>query len=88
MLTISLAVGRLLDELLVVEGAEVVLNYGLDRVRFPALVPAGSQVRLHATIGTVEPGPSGTRVRVALEVELEGSEKPCCVAEQILLYRA
>ena len=42
MLTISLAVGRLLDELLVVEDAEVVLNYGLDRIRFPAPVPAGS----------------------------------------------
>ncbi len=87
MLTISLAVGRLLDELLVVEDAEVVLNYGLDRVRFPAPVPAGSRVRLHASVTGVEERPAGLRVTVALTVEAEGSDKPCCVAEEIMLYR-
>ena len=87
MLTISLAVGRLLDELLVVEDAEVVLNYGLDRIRFPAPVPAGSRVRLRASVKGVEERASGLQVTVALTVELEGSQKPCCVAEEILLYR-
>ena len=87
MLTISLAVGRLLDELLVVEDAEVVLNYGLDRIRFPAPVPAGSRVRLRASVTGVEERASGLQVTVALTVELEGSQKPCCVAEEILLYR-
>ncbi len=87
MLTLSVAVGRLLDELLVVDDADLVLNYGLDRVRFPAPVPAGSHVRLHASVADVAVQPGGTRVTVALTVELEGSEKPCCVAEEILLYR-
>jgi acyl dehydratase len=87
MLTLSLAVGRLLDELLVVGDADLVLNYGLDRVRFPAPVAAGSRVRLHASVADVAVQTGGTRVTVALSVELEGSEKPCCVAEEILLYR-
>jgi acyl dehydratase len=80
-------VGRLLDELLVVEDAEVVLNYGLDRIRFPAPVPAGSRVRLRASVTGVEERASGLQITVALTVELEGSQKPCCVAEEILLYR-
>jgi len=87
MLTLSLAVGRLLDELLVVEDAELLLNYGLDRVRFPAPVPEGSRVRLRASITRAERHPAGLLVTVSLRMELEGSEKPCCVAEQLLLYR-
>ena len=70
-----------------VEDAEVVLNYGLDRVRFPAPVPAGSRVRLHASVTGVDERPAGLRVTVALTVEAEGSDKPCCVAEEIMLYR-
>ena len=87
MLTISLAVGRLLDELLVVEDADLVLNYGLDRVRFPAPVPAGSRVRLHARVADVGEQTGGIKLTVSLTVELEGSEKPCCVADEVLLYR-
>jgi acyl dehydratase len=87
MLTISLAVGRLLDELLVVEDADLVLNYGLDRVRFPAPVPSGARVRLHASVADVAEHAGGIKLTVALTVELEGSEKPCCVADEVLLYR-
>jgi acyl dehydratase len=87
MLTLSLAVGRLLDELLVVDDADLLLNYGFDRVRFTSPVPAGSRVRLGGRVSTVVPRPDGVRVTVELRMELEGSEKPCCVAELLLLYR-
>ena len=59
------------------------INYGLNRVRFPAPVPAGARVRGRFSLLSVENIPGGVQVTWNVIVECEGSEKPCCVAEWI-----
>jgi acyl dehydratase len=77
----------LLDELLVIEGYSMVLNYGLNRVRFPSPVPVGSRVRLHADLaGVEENSDSSLQTTFGILVEVEGSDKPCCVAESVFRY--
>ena len=77
----------LLDEVLVIEGCSMVLNYGLNRVRFPSAVPVGSRVRLHVELADVEENPdSSLQTTFGIVVELEGSDKPCCVAESLFRY--
>jgi acyl dehydratase len=84
-LTLSLTAG-LLDELAVVEDARLAVNYGLNRVRFPAPVPVGSRVRLLGRLDSVEEVEGGVQCVLGLTVELEGSPKPCCVAELVLRF--
>ena len=57
------------------------INYGSNKVRFTAPVPAGSRVRLHLSIKAVEPIKGGVRVTFDNEMEVEGHERPCLVAE-------
>jgi acyl dehydratase len=77
----------LLDEVLVVEGYSMVLNYGLNRVRFPSPVPVGSRVRLHADLAGVEENADASlQTTFGIVVEVEGSDKPCCVAESVFRY--
>ncbi|MGE5236642.1 MAG: MaoC family dehydratase [Acidobacteriota bacterium] len=83
-LSLSL-VPALLFETLEVTGASLVINYGTNRVRFPAPVPVGSRVRLVARISGVEEVPGGLQVTLGATVEIEGSPKPAMAAE--LLYR-
>ena len=65
----------------------MVLNYGLNRVRFPTPVPVGSRVRLHVDIADVaKNADSSLQTTFGIVVELEGSEKPCCVAESLFRY--
>jgi acyl dehydratase len=79
----------LLAELLAVTGVRLTLNYGLNRVRFPAPVPVGSRVRLQARIEAVEPVPGdGIQVVRAFVFQIEGSAKPACVAESLTRYYA
>jgi acyl dehydratase len=86
-LTLSLLV-PMTYELMPVEDARLVLNYGLDRVRFPAPVPAGSRVRGRLRVGESAEVAGGVQVAVAATVEREGSEKPVCVADFLFrLYR-
>jgi acyl dehydratase len=85
MLTLSLAVAEL-DELLQVEDAALVVNYGFDRVRFPAPVPAGSRIRVRGGIASVEAVDGGAQAVLGLTVDLEGSPKPCCAAELVLRF--
>lgn len=59
------------------------INYGTNKVRFTAMVPAGSRVRLHITLKGVEPIQGGVRVILHNEMELEGNERPCLVAETL-----
>ncbi len=59
------------------------LNYGTNKVRFTAMVPAGSRVRLAITLKAVEPIPGGVRVTLDNAMELEGSPRPCLVAETL-----
>lgn len=59
------------------------LNYGFNRVRFPAPVPAGSRLRGHFKLLTFEPIPGGAQLVVEVTSEREGHSKPVCVAESV-----
>jgi acyl dehydratase len=82
-LTLSLCVPLLAELLPPSEG--MVVNYGVNRVRFPAAVPAGSRVRGRLRVASVEEGASGERANIEAMVECEGVEKPVCVAELVVL---
>jgi acyl dehydratase len=62
-------------------GMHLRLNYGLNRVRFPAPVPAGSRIRARTTLEGLEQVAEGVQFAYLITVEIEGSEKPACVAE-------
>jgi acyl dehydratase len=62
----------------------VTLNYGVNRVRFPAPVPAGSRIRARFRVDALEEVAGGRQATIAVTVEREGSEKPVCVAELVL----
>jgi acyl dehydratase len=67
-----------------VDGVPAALNYGLDRVRFPAPVPVGSRVRAGAELVSVTPvAAGGTQAVVRFTVEVEGQDRPACVADTI-----
>ncbi|EOM75295.1 MaoC family dehydratase [Rhodococcus rhodnii] len=70
-------------ELLKVEQTSMSINYGLDKVRFPQPVKVGSRVRATGEITGYEGTPKGARVVVTMTVEIEGSDKPACIAETI-----
>jgi acyl dehydratase len=59
------------------------VNYGLNRVRFPAPVPVGSRLRGRFTLLAYEPIPGGAQITMEVTMEREGSDKPVCVAESI-----
>ncbi len=59
------------------------LNYGSDKVRFPEPVPCGSRVRARATITDLDERPSGLLLRTQIVVEIEGKQRPACVAESL-----
>jgi acyl dehydratase len=66
------------------EGFAFALNYGYDRVRFPAPLPVDSRVRMRATLTSVDEVPGGIQMKVTQTFEIEGGEKPVCVAEQLV----
>jgi acyl dehydratase len=59
------------------------VNYGLNRVRFPSPVPAGSRVRGHFKLLSIEPLEGGAQITMEVTMEREGSAKPVCVAESV-----
>ncbi len=69
-----------------VPGLKMAINYGLDRVRFITPVPVGSRVRARSTIREVKEVPGGVQVKSEVAIELEGSEKPACVAETLARF--
>ena len=77
---------RLTDAFFTVEQCSYTLNYGLERLRFTAMVPSGSRIRLRQSVASAEKGEDGG-VRVVLDgvVEVAGSEKPAVVAQTIRL---
>ena len=82
-LTLALIDG-LRRDLIATTGLALGVNYGWNRVRFPAPVPAGSRVRARAeTIQVDEVGGGWWQVVTRFTVEVEGSEKPACVAESV-----
>ena len=60
------------------------LNYGLNKVRFPAPVPVGSRLRARLTLASVDVIEGGAQLVWAVVVECEGSERPVCVAEFVM----
>lgn len=69
-------------------GVTAQVNYGTDRVRFPAPLVVGSQVRGVFELTAVRPGSSGTQIHVRATVEVAGQDKPACVADTITLVPA
>ncbi len=76
----------LLYELLEVQQASQILNYGLNRVRFTAPTPAGSRVRMGLSVAAVDEVRGGYQVTFGLTFEREGQDKPVCVAELLFRY--
>ena len=66
-----------------VRGTRMGVNYGLNKVRFPAPLPVGSKVRMHAKLKHVEDVPGGAQICVEATFEREGGDKPVCVAETL-----
>jgi acyl dehydratase len=65
------------------EGFAFALNYGLNRVRFPAPLPVGARVRVTAKLASVEDIPGGAQMTLELTFEREGGDKPVCVAQSL-----
>ncbi len=84
-LTLSL-VPALLKGVLIVEGMSMGINYGCNKVRFPAPVPVGSNLRLGAAVAEVEDVSGGVQVVLDVSLETEGSSKPSCVAQVVYRY--
>jgi acyl dehydratase len=83
-LSLSLLPG-LLPEVLTVEGARMGINYGIDRVRFTAPVPVGSQVRVKAKLLSAERRGKGVLYKLGVEVEIKDADKPALVGEVLYL---
>ncbi|HWD11187.1 MAG TPA: MaoC family dehydratase [Solirubrobacteraceae bacterium] len=80
--TLSLA-PRFSYDMFKFEGFAFGLNYGLNRVRFPAPLPVGEKVRMRATLKALEEIPGGAQITTELSFEREGADKPVCVAESL-----
>jgi len=74
--------------LFLVDGVDMGINYGVNRVRFPSPVPTGSRLRATARITEVTDVPGGAQVTTVVTVERQGGDKPVCVAESISRYYA
>ena len=66
-----------------VRGQKLAINYGFDRVRFPSPVPVGARIRANSTLKRVEIKGGMIETMNEIVVEVEGQEKPCCVAESL-----
>jgi acyl dehydratase len=82
-LTLSLCV-PMLNEVLPPSGSMIV-NYGVDRLRFPAPLPSGARIRARFRVASVDETPQGDRALIEATVECEGATKPVCVAQLVLL---
>jgi acyl dehydratase len=80
--TLSLA-PRFSEQILTLEGFAFAVNYGLNKVRFPAPLPVGGRVRMKGKVAGVEPIQGGAQLTLELTFEHEGSDKPVCVAESL-----
>lgn len=81
-LTLSLA-NLFLPQIMQVENTSMGVNYGCEKVRFPAPVPVGSRVRGGGEIVSAEEVKGGVQVVVRMTIEVEGSERPACVVDTI-----
>jgi acyl dehydratase len=81
-LTMSLSNG-LLPTVVVMEGFAMGINYGVDRVRFPAAVPVGARIRAGVELLEVTDVAGGVQTKMQITMEVEGSDKPACVIESL-----
>ncbi|ARQ71527.1 MaoC family dehydratase [Streptomyces marincola] len=84
-LTLSL-LPVLTPQLLEVRGVRMALNYGVNKVRFPAPLPVGSRVRATGALVSVTDVPDGVQTALSVTVEREGATKPVCAAETVTRY--
>jgi acyl dehydratase len=81
--TLSLA-PRFNEQILKMDGFAMAINYGLNKVRFPAPVPVDSQVRMRARLAELSEISGGAQMIMVLTFEREGGDKPVCVAESVV----
>ena len=86
-LTLSLS-NALLPEIVEVRDVSMGVNYGANKVRFPAPVPVGSRIRAQVTLASVEDVPGGVQTTMVITIEIDGGIKPACVIESISRYLA
>jgi acyl dehydratase len=86
---LTLSLGPMLSpQIFDVSGISMGVNYGCEKIRFPAPVPVGSNVRLGATLLSVDDVAGGAQVKMEFVFEVEGAAKPSCVAEVVFRYYA
>ncbi|MBE7324769.1 MaoC family dehydratase [Nocardioides sp. Y6] len=81
-LTLSL-VPQLMWQVYTVEGLRMGVNYGSNKVRFPAPVPVGSEIRVGVELLSLAPGAGGELLTSLLTVEVKGNGKPACIMEAL-----
>ena len=84
-LTLSLT-NMFLPSLISVEQISMGINYGVNKIRFPAPVPVGSRIRVGAELSSVDEIKGGVQAVITITVEVEGSPKPACVVESLTRY--
>ena len=84
--TLALASRLLRDAVGAVDGARMGINYGLNKVRFPAPLPTGSRVRGRCTLQRIDAVDGGVQATWSVLIERDGSAKPCCAAEWLVRY--
>ena len=84
--TLALASRLLRDAVGAIDGARMGINYGLNKVRFPAPLPTGSRVRGRCTLQRVDAVEGGVQATWSVVVERDGTVKPCCAAEWLVRY--
>lgn len=84
-LTLSL-LSQMFQSAICIADPRSIINYGLNRVRFPSAVPANSRIRGSFTVQSFKQLPEGAELTFLAVIEREKAEKPCCVAEWILRY--
>jgi len=84
-LTLSL-IPVLLAQVIHVGGVSMGVNYGANKVRFPAPVPVGSEVRAGATLSSVEEIAGGAQIEMEVAIEVRDAAKPSCVAQTVFRY--
>lgn len=86
-LTLSM-IPQFLADLIEVTGAGMGINYGLNKVRFPAPLPSGAEIQAMVNIAAVRRSASGVQVTFEVAIETAQIDKPICVAEVVVLYAA
>jgi acyl dehydratase len=85
-LTLSLA-PVFIAEILQVEGIQMAMNYGLNKVRFPSPVPVGALLRAGLQLTAAQARGNAIEAVLTMTVQVEGADRPACIAEVVVLYR-